>query len=175
MGQDEWGYKGNGYTYRMETLGEIEPRGAFAIWDYCNNSIVTVKQFHSPMVIKLEKKITLSLKNPTISSVAIDINSNDLDLNLRANRFTSSEYSLKQRGQDYAHFTIHINYGLIITLAILALTTACCIGLCCCISQLYRKFMGIDKKPRMRTKSYVSSVESTIKASQEELNVHMYD
>ena len=169
-------YAGNGYTYRMETLGEIEPRGAFAIWDYWENTIIVVNQFDKPKLVKLEKNIELRLKNWKIGSAEkINWDIENLTLRLRANRFTDPSYSIKMKGEAYADIVVHVDYFLIFFIVIVVLVLGLCIGLCCYLRRLYRRLMGMDKKPRIRIRSYVSSIESTKKNSMDDIDSKLYE
>ena len=96
-------YEWNGGTYRMEALGELEPRGAFSVWDYNQNAVVMVKEFDVPKVIKVEQKINIGLKKGIVNKRR-KLQVKDLDLRLRANRFTDSKYEVIIKGEDYATF-----------------------------------------------------------------------
>ena len=154
-------FNGTGYTYRIETLGQIEPKGAFTIWNYSLNEIIMVKQYDHPKVVRLENKVMIGLKkskNSTEKDSSFRLD--DWDLELRGNRFTDSNYSIKIKGEDYLYVEFDLNYWLAAFLAIMALICSGCVWVCCYCYRMYRKIMGEDKKPRLRKNSYVESIRS---------------
>ena len=155
-------YNGTGYTYRIETIGKIEPKGAFAIWDYNNNTIVSVSQFHKPQIIKLSRSVYIGYKTES-KRTENGVNRrkrDDFDLALRANRWAKQDDLIKIKGRDYVSIKINLNIGLIIWIAILILILLCCLAGCLYCHHLYKKLMGIDKKPRVRDNSYIESIIS---------------
>ena len=179
-------YNGSGYTYRIETLGDIEPEEAFAVWSYELNQIVRVKQYQFPEVQELKKEVWLEYRGgntlihrqgqdqkirPTINRDDIRLNQpkrlgtasrkfSDLDFKLRSNRWSSPNHSIFIPANYYAYVKSHISFWAIFLLCLLVCILCCCIGMCLYAYQLYRKFMGLDKKPRLRTNSYVETVKS---------------
>ena len=84
-------YQGNGYTYRIETVGDIEPSGAFAIWNYWGNEVILLSQYSHPKIQRLTKKVSIVVNQSSQNS---DQNQeklviSDLDLALRSNRWSS--------------------------------------------------------------------------------------
>ena len=128
--------------------------------------IVLVKEFEHPKIIKLTKSVYLRMKGTTndknsgIEGKERPLEVEDFDLELRVNRWTSPSHGIQIRGEDYVNFSWDISYTLVALVAFLLIFLGVCVGACCYCYCLYKRLMGIDRKPRLSDNSYVESIKS---------------
>ena len=105
-------FDGNGYTYRIENLGLIDPEGSFAIQDYSKNQIIVVSESKKPIIYELCKKAFVQF-----SKQFSDFE--DSDVTLRSNRWSLGReivFKAKDIGSlsRYERFFLYFMFGILV-------------------------------------------------------------
>ena len=164
-------YKGNGYTYRIESLGKVQPSGAFSILSYSSNEIMLLTSDRSPLIYRLNGMTYFSTRNS--SKKTEDRALDNFKLLLTPNRWSESIVQLP--GRSFLNYKPKFNFRLFWLLLLLTLLV-CCLGCCsvciCWCVKKFNQFFGTGRKVRIRRRTWVEEevdveVDKEVKETEE--------